>query len=159
VSRYVVIALTVIGLVGLVWYLRKKYLKAKKDARPLLIRFQDLFSPDKQPRDQEMQERGNPEDSDENEDFIRDGFGTPYDMRTGPPRGSAPVNLEPVNVGEAARLARDQRARDDLQDELRAEARVRADIHRQSSSAGATGAVSRHYLNNLIIYTLIGVNI
>jgi hypothetical protein len=124
VTRYVLIALTVIGLVGLVWYLLKKYLKAKKDARPLLIRFRDLFSSDKQPRDQEMQERGDQEDSDENEDFIRDGL--------------------PVNVGEAARLARDQRARDDLQEELRAEARVRADIHRQSSSAGATGAVSRH---------------
>jgi hypothetical protein len=158
VTRYVVIALTVIGLVGLVWYLRKKYLKAKKDARPLLIRFRDLFSSDKQPRDQEMQERGDPEDSDENEDFIV-GCMTPDDMRTGPPRGRAPVNVEPVNVGDAARLARDQPARDDLQDELRAEARVRADIHRQSSSAGATGAVSRHYLNNLIIYTLIGVNI
>jgi flagellar basal body-associated protein FliL len=119
VTRYVVIALTVIGLVGLVWYLCKKYLKAKKDARPLLTRFRDLFSSDKQPRDQEMQERDDLEDSDENEDFI-------------------------VNVGKAARLARDQRARDDLQDELRAEARVRADIHRQSASAGSTGAVSRH---------------
>jgi hypothetical protein len=90
-----------------------------------------------------MQERGDPEDSDENEDFIRDGFGTPDDMRTRPPRGRAPVNVEPANVGKAARLARDQRARDDLQDELPAEARVRADIHRQSASAGATGAVSR----------------
>jgi hypothetical protein len=47
--------------------------------------------------------------TDENEDFIRDGL--------------------PVNVGEAARLARDQRAREDLQEELRAEARVRADMH------------------------------
>jgi hypothetical protein len=90
-----------------------------------------------------MQERGDPEDSDENEDFIV-GCMTPDDMRTGPPRGRAPVNREPVNVGDTAWLARDQRARDDLQDELRAEARVRADIHRQSSSAGAKGAVSRH---------------
>jgi hypothetical protein len=85
-----------------------------------------------------MQERGNPEDSDENEDFIV-GCMTPDDMRTGPPRGRAPVNM-----GNVARLARDQRARDDLQEELRAEARVRADIHLQSASAGATGAVSRH---------------
>jgi hypothetical protein len=37
-----------------------------------------------------MQERGDQDDADENEDFIRDGL--------------------PVNVGEAARLARDQRA-------------------------------------------------
>jgi hypothetical protein len=99
--------------------------------------------PDKQPRDQEMQERGDPEDSDENKDFLRDGFGTPDDMRTGPPRGRAPVNVEPVDVCDAARLARDQRAPNDLQ-ELRAEAGVRADIHRQSSSAGATAAVSWH---------------
>jgi hypothetical protein len=91
-----------------------------------------------------MQESGGLEDSDENKDFIRDGFGTPDDMRTRPPRGPAPVNVEPVDVGEAARLACDQRARNDLQDELRAQAGVRADIHRQSSSAGATGAVSRH---------------
>jgi hypothetical protein len=137
VTRYVVIALTVIGHVGLVWYLRKKYLKAKKDARPLLIRFRDLFSSDEQPRDQEMHDRGNPEDSEEDENFIVGGM-TPDNMRTGP-RVRAPVN-----VGDAARLARDQRARDDLQDELRAEARVRADIHRQSASAGATGAVSGH---------------
>jgi hypothetical protein len=137
VTRYVVIALTVIGLVGLVWYLHKKYLKAKKDARPLLIRFRDLFSSDKQPRDQEMQERGDPEDSEEDENFIV-GSMTPDDMRTGP-RVRAPVN-----VGKVARLARDQRARDDLQAELRAEARVQADIHLQSASAGATGAVSRH---------------
>jgi hypothetical protein len=104
VTRYVVIALTVIGLVGVVWYLRKKYLKAKKDTCPLLIRFRDLFSSDKQPRNQEMQERGDHDDSEENEDFIRDGL--------------------PVNVGEAARLDRDQRARDELQEELCAEARV-----------------------------------
>jgi hypothetical protein len=139
-----VIGLTVIGLVGVVWYLRKKYLKAKKDTRPLLIRFRDLFSSDKQPRDQEIQERGDHDDSDENEDFLRDGFGTPEDMRTGPPRVRAPVNVEPVNVGEAARLAHDQRPLDELQEELRTEARVRADIHRQSSSTGATGATSRH---------------
>jgi hypothetical protein len=59
-------------------------------------------------------------------------------MRVGPPV------CAPVNVGDAARLARDQRARDELRDELRAEARVRADVHRQSASAGATGPVSRH---------------
>jgi hypothetical protein len=73
------------------------------------------------------------------------GVGTPDDMRTGPPRARAPVNIEPVNLGEAAQLARDQRANDELQDELRAEARVRAEIHhRSSSSSGATGARSRH---------------
>jgi hypothetical protein len=83
-----------------------------------------------------MQEHGDPEESDENEDFIV-GCMTPDDMRTGPPRGRATVNL-----GDAARLARDQRAPDDLQDKLRAEAQVRADIHWQSASAGATGAVS-----------------
>jgi hypothetical protein len=83
-----------------------------------------------------MQECGNP-DSDENEDFIAVGM-TPDDMRVGPPV------LPPVNVGDAARLAPGQRARDDLRDELCAEARVRADVHRQSASAGATGAVSRH---------------
>jgi hypothetical protein len=33
-----VIGLTVIGLVGVVWFLHKKYLKAKKDTRPLLIK-------------------------------------------------------------------------------------------------------------------------
>jgi hypothetical protein len=71
-----------------------------------------------------MQERGDQDDSDENEDFIRDGFGTPDDMRTRPPWVRAPVNVERVKVGEAARLARDQCARDDLQDKLRAEARV-----------------------------------
>ena len=147
ITRYVVIGLTVIGLVGVVWFLRKKYLKAKRDTRPLLLRFRELFSSDKTPRDHEMQERGDRSDSDENVDFL--GVGTPDDMRTGPPRARAPVNAEgsgsqPVNLGEAARLARDQRARDDLQDELRAEARVRAEMHHQSSSSGATGATSRH---------------
>jgi hypothetical protein len=91
-------------------------LKAKKDARPLLMRFQDLFSSDKQPRDQEMQEPGDPI-SDENEDFIAGGM-TPDDMRVGPPVRA------PINVGDATRLARDQRACDDLRDELRAKARV-----------------------------------
>jgi hypothetical protein len=62
----------------------------------------------------------------------------PDDMRVGPPVRA------PVNVGDAARLARDQRARDKLCDKLCAEARVRADVHRQFASAGATGAVSRH---------------
>jgi hypothetical protein len=137
VTQYFVIALTRIGLVGIVWYLCKKYLKAKKDTRPLLMRFRDLFSSDKQPRDQEMQDHGDPEDSDKDENFIVGGM-TPDNMRTGPPVRA------PVNVGDGARLARDQRARDDLQDELRAEARVRADVHRQSAKAGSTGAVSRH---------------
>jgi hypothetical protein len=137
VTRYVVIALTLIGLVGIVWYLSKKYLKAKKDARPLIMRFRDLFSSDKQPRDQKMQDRGDLEDSDEDENFIVGGM-TPDNMRTGPPVRA------PVNMGDTARLACDQSVRDDLQDELRAEARVRADVHRQSASAGATGAVSRH---------------
>jgi hypothetical protein len=73
-----------------------------------------------------MQERGDRNDSDENEDFLGDG---------------AP---EPVNLGEAARLASNQRAQDDLQDELRAEAWVRAEVHHRSSSSGATGATSRH---------------
>jgi hypothetical protein len=75
ITRYVVIGLTVIGLVGVVWFLHKKYLKANKDTRPLLIRFRELFSSDKQPRDHEMQERGDHSDSDENEDFL--GVGTP----------------------------------------------------------------------------------
>jgi hypothetical protein len=83
-----------------------------------------------------MQERGDP-DSDEKEDFIAGGM-TPDDMRVGPPVRA------PVNVGYAARCARDERARDELRDKLRAEARVRADVHRQSASAGATGTVSRH---------------
>jgi hypothetical protein len=83
VTRYLVIALTLVGLGGNFWYLRKKYLKAKKDARPLLMQFWDLFSSDKQPRDQEMQERGDP-DSDENEDFIAGGM-TPNYMRVGRP--------------------------------------------------------------------------
>jgi hypothetical protein len=92
-------------------------LKAKKDARPLIMRFRDLFSLDtQQPRDQEMQERGDP-DSDKNEDFIAGGM-TPDDMRVGP------TVLAPVNVGDAVCRARDERARDELRDELRAEARV-----------------------------------
>ncbi len=37
ITRYVVIGLTVIGLVGVVWFLRKKYLKAKR------VRFRKLF--------------------------------------------------------------------------------------------------------------------
>ena len=73
-------------------------------------------------------------------DFL--GAGTPDDMRTGPPGPLVPINDEgsgsqPVNLAEAARLARDQRARQDLQDELRAEAR--ADVHHQS-----TGATPKH---------------
>jgi hypothetical protein len=73
VTRWVVIALTILGRGGIFWYLRKKYLKAKKDACPLIMRFRDLvFSDKQQPRDQEMQERGNP-DSDENKDFIAGG--------------------------------------------------------------------------------------
>jgi hypothetical protein len=117
VTRWVVIALTILGLGGIFWYLPKKYLKGKKDACPLIMRFRDLFSSDKQqPRDQEMQERGDP-DSDENEDFIASGM-TPDDMRVGPPVRA------PVKVGDAAHLARDQPARDELRDELRAEARV-----------------------------------
>jgi hypothetical protein len=137
VTRWVVVALTILGLVGIFWCLRKRFMKAKKDHRPLLKRFRDLFSSDTQPRDHEMQERGNP-DTDENEDFIANM--TPDDMRVGPPVHA------PVNVGDVARRARDERARD----ELRAEARVRdhrADVYRdqQSASAGATGgAVSRH---------------
>ena len=72
------------------------------------------------------------------------GVGTPDDLRTKPPRVLAPVNDEgsgsqPVNLGEAARLARDQRARQELQDELRAEAQARADVHHQS-----TGATPKH---------------
>jgi hypothetical protein len=74
ITRYVVIGLTVIGLVGVAWFLRKKYLKAKKDTRPLLIRFRELFSSDKTPRDHEMQERGDRSDSDENMDFLGVGF-------------------------------------------------------------------------------------
>lgn len=141
ITRYVVIGLTVIGLVGVTWFLRKKYLKAKRDTRPLLVRFRKLFkSNDKSPRDQEMQERGYQSDSNEHVDFL--GAGTPDDMRTGPPRVRVPINDEgsgsqPVNLAEAARLARDQRARQDLQDELRAEAR--ADVHHQS-----TGATPKH---------------
>jgi hypothetical protein len=70
VTRWVVVALTILGLGRNFWYLRKRYLKAKKDARPLIMQFRDLFSSDtQQPRDQEMQERGDP-DSDENEEFI-----------------------------------------------------------------------------------------
>jgi hypothetical protein len=68
ITRYVVIGLTVIGLVGVVWFLHKKYLKAKKDTRPLLIKFRELFSSNKPPRNHEMQERGDRSDSDENED-------------------------------------------------------------------------------------------
>jgi hypothetical protein len=60
ITRYVVIGLTVIGLVGVVWFLRKKYLKAKR------VRFRKLFKSDKPPRDQEMQERGYQSDSNEN---------------------------------------------------------------------------------------------
>jgi hypothetical protein len=90
-------------------------MKAKKDHCPLLMRFRDLFSSDTQPRDHKMQERGDP-DSDENEEFIASM--TPDDMRVVPPVHA------PVNVGDAAR-----RARDELRDELRAEARVRADVH------------------------------
>jgi hypothetical protein len=112
VTRWVVVALTILGLVGIFWYLRKKFLKAKKDHCPLLMRFRDLFSSDtQQPRDHEMQERGNP-DSDENEEFIASM--TPDDMRVGPPV------FAPINEGDAARRARDECARD----KLRAEARV-----------------------------------
>jgi hypothetical protein len=80
-TRWVDVALTIIGLVRIFWYLRKRFLKAKKDHRPLLMQFRDLFSSDTQPRDHEMQERGDP-DSDENEDFIASM--TPDDMRVGP---------------------------------------------------------------------------
>jgi hypothetical protein len=138
VTQWVVVALTILGLVGIFWYLRKRFMKAKKDHPPLLMRFRDLFSSDTQPRDHEMQERGDP-DSDKNKEFIASM--TPDDMRVGPPVHA------PVNVGNAARCARDERACDELRDKLRAEARVRADVHRdrQSASAGATGgAVSRH---------------
>jgi hypothetical protein len=84
-----------------------------------------------------MQERGDP-DSDENEEFIAGGM-TPNDMGVGPPV------CAPVTVGDAARCACDKRALDKLCDKLRAEARVRADVHRQSASAGVTGgAVSWH---------------
>jgi hypothetical protein len=64
-----------------------------------------------------MQDCGDPEDSEEDKNFIVGGM-TPDDMRTGP------WVRAPVNVGDAARLARDQHAHDDLQDKLRAEARV-----------------------------------
>jgi hypothetical protein len=132
VTRWVVVALTILGLGGIFWCLRKRFMKAKKDHGPLLIRFRDLFFTDTQPRDQEMQERGDT-DSDKNEDFIPDMV--PDDMRR------SPIAHAPVNMGHVARRARD---------EIRAEARVRdhqADVHRdqQSASAGATrGAVSRH---------------
>jgi hypothetical protein len=56
-----------------------------------------------------MQERGDP-DSDENEEFIA-GM-TPDDMRVGPPV------FAPLNVGNAARRAHDEPARDELRDEL-----------------------------------------
>jgi hypothetical protein len=48
VTRWVVVALTIFGLGGIFWYLRKKYLKAKKDTRPLIMRFRYLFSSDTQ---------------------------------------------------------------------------------------------------------------
>jgi hypothetical protein len=67
----VVVALTALGLGEIFWCLRKRFMKAKKDHRPLLKRFLDLFITDTQPRDQEMQERGNT-DSDKKEDFIPD---------------------------------------------------------------------------------------
>jgi hypothetical protein len=38
VIRWVIVALTILGLGGIFWYLRKRYLKAKKDARPLIMR-------------------------------------------------------------------------------------------------------------------------
>jgi hypothetical protein len=106
VTRWVVVALTILGLGGIFWCLCKRFMKAKKDRCPLLKRFQDLFFTDTQPRDQEMQERGDTA-SDENEDFIPDMV--PNDMRRGP------IAHAPVNMGHVARRARD---------ELRAEARV-----------------------------------
>jgi hypothetical protein len=127
-----VVALTTLGLGGIFWCLCKRFMKAKKDHRPLIKRFRDLFFTDNQPRDQEMQECGDT-DSDENKDFMPDMV--PDDMQHGP-RAHAPVNM-----GHVARRARD---------ELRTEARDRvhqATVHRdqQSASAGATGgAVSRH---------------
>jgi hypothetical protein len=116
VTRWVVVALTILGLGGIVWYLQKRHLKAKKDHRLLLMRFRDLFSSDtQQPRDHEMQERGDP-DSDENEEFIAGR--TPDDMRVGPPVFAS------VNMGDAAHRACYERARDELRDELRDKARV-----------------------------------
>jgi hypothetical protein len=123
VTWWVVVALTIIGLIGIFWCLRKRFMKAKKDHRPLLKRFQDLFSSDTQPRYHEMQEHRDP-DSDENEDFIANL--TPDNMRVGPPV------LAPFNMGDVARRARDEHARD----KLPAEARVqdhRADVHGTNS--------------------------
>jgi hypothetical protein len=81
VTWWVVVALTILGLGGIFWSLRKRFMKAKKDHRPLLKQFRDLFFTDTQPRDQEMQERGDT-DSDKNKDFIPDMV--PDDMRRGP---------------------------------------------------------------------------
>jgi hypothetical protein len=39
VTRWVVVALTVLGLVGIFWCLCKRFMKAKKVHRPLLMRF------------------------------------------------------------------------------------------------------------------------
>jgi hypothetical protein len=39
VTRWVVVARTILGLVGIFCYLCKRFMKAKKDHRPLLMRF------------------------------------------------------------------------------------------------------------------------
>jgi hypothetical protein len=122
VTRWVVVGLSTLGLGGIFWCLLKRYKKAKKDHRPLSKRFRDLFSTDNQPRDQEIQERGDT-DSDKNEDFIPDMI--PDDMQQGP------IAHAPVNMGHVARRARD---------ELRAEARVRdhqATVHWDQQAASS----------------------
>jgi hypothetical protein len=106
VTWWVVVALTILGLKGIFWCLRKRFMKAKKDHCPLLKQFQYLFFTDNQPRDQEMQERSDT-DSDKKEDSIPNMVSN--DMRIGP------VVHAPVNMGHVSRRARD---------ELRAQARV-----------------------------------
>jgi hypothetical protein len=46
VTRWVVVALSTLGLGGIFWCLLKRYKKAKEDHRPLSKRFRDLFSTD-----------------------------------------------------------------------------------------------------------------
>jgi hypothetical protein len=124
VTRWVVAGLSILGLGGIFWCLLRRYKKAKKDHRPLLKQFRDLFSTDNPPRDQEMQERGkHNRDSDKN-----DGFMIPDDIQPGP------ISNAPVHIGPVARGARDK---------LHAEARVRdhqALVHRDQQAASSTGA-------------------
>jgi hypothetical protein len=82
VTQWVVICLSILGLVSIFLCLLRRYKKAKKDLLPLLRRFKNLFSTDDLgPRDQEMQKRGGLEEDSDNKDAA---YMIPDDMHQGP---------------------------------------------------------------------------